>query len=153
MVDRAMMALFDERHRLKLPSGYSLEKTNENSWEVLGPVGDGADIYLAFHIAGNVPVGRGGSMDHEIKRFAEAMNVVLVQTKARGRAMSHDDARQQPEWKPLGSVLSDAVPDDVRRLVIAARRAFDLGYGDEEFHKLDAALEPFASRVPYDSPE
>lgn len=40
--------------------------------------------------------------------------------------------------------------DDVRRLVIAARRAFDLGYSDEEFRELDAALEPFSSRVPYD---
>lgn len=43
-----------------------------------------------------------------------------------------------------------AVPLDVRRLVIAARRAFDLGYSDAEFQELDKALEEFAARVPYD---
>lgn len=64
--------------------------------------------------------------------------------------MSHDDARQQPEWNPLGPILSDAVTDEVRRLIVAARRCFDLGYNDEEFHDLDRALEAFASRVPYD---
>jgi hypothetical protein len=44
----------------------------------------------------------------------------------------------------------DPLPADVRRLVIAARRAFDLGYSDEEFHELDQALEAFSARVPYD---
>ena len=43
------------------------------------------------------------------------------------------------------------IPDDVRRLVIAARRAFDLGYSDEEFHELDRALEAFSERVPYEN--
>jgi hypothetical protein len=42
------------------------------------------------------------------------------------------------------------MPPDTRRLVIAARRAFDLGYTDEEFQELDQALEAFSERVPYD---
>jgi len=45
----------------------------------------------------------------------------------------------------------DKLPSDVRRLVIAGRRAFDLGYADEEFCELDKALEPFSYRVPYDN--
>jgi hypothetical protein len=48
------------------------------------------------------------------------------------------------------SVASNSLPADVRRLVIAARRAFDLGHNDEEFHELDQALEAFSDRVPYD---
>lgn len=44
-----------------------------------------------------------------------------------------------------------ALPPDVIRLVIAARRAFDLGYADEEFRELDQALEAFAQRVPYEN--
>ena len=39
---------------------------------------------------------------------------------------------------------------EVVRLVIAARQVFDLGYGDEEFHELDQALEAFSERVPYE---
>jgi hypothetical protein len=46
---------------------------------------------------------------------------------------------------------ANELPPDVRRLVIVARRAFDLGYSDEEFHELDKALEAFSARVPYDS--
>lgn len=42
------------------------------------------------------------------------------------------------------------LPADVRHLVISARRAFELGYSDEEFLELDQALEAFSDRVPYD---
>jgi hypothetical protein len=51
------------------------------------------------------------------------------------------------------AVASDpkpALPVDVVRLVIAARRALDLGYSDEEFGELEQALEAFSDRVPYD---
>lgn len=44
----------------------------------------------------------------------------------------------------------EPLPADVVRLVIAARRAFDLGYSDDEFKELDEALEVFSARVPYD---
>lgn len=72
--------------------------------------------------------------------------------------MSHDDARQQPGWKPLGSGSGAASAEygsatydrQVIRLVVAARRVFDLGYADEEFRELDEALEAFSPLVPYD---
>jgi hypothetical protein len=50
-----------------------------------------------------------------------------------------------------GRLAAEAARLDIIRLVIAARRAFDLGYSDEEFRELDQALEAFSARVPYDN--
>jgi hypothetical protein len=62
------MSLFDAGHRLALPGGYWLSKSDDNRWQV------GKDgMFLGFGIDGNVPVGRGGSMDKTIKDFADAM--------------------------------------------------------------------------------
>lgn len=74
MVDRAMMALFDKRHRLSLPGGWWLEKSDDDVWNIGGPLGDEPDVYLAMIITGSVPVGPGGSMDADVKTFADAMN-------------------------------------------------------------------------------
>lgn len=70
---RALMALFDENHRLELRNGYYLQKQDDNQWQIGGPCGD-IICLLSMHISGNVPVGRGGSMDSEIKAFADAMS-------------------------------------------------------------------------------
>lgn len=71
---RAMMALFDVGHRLPLPNGHSLEKQDEDMWQVRGPMGGTPDVYLAMVITGTVRVGDGGSMDSAAKDFADAMN-------------------------------------------------------------------------------
>jgi len=68
MAERALMALFDAKHRLDLPNGYWLEKSDDNQWQV-GKDGG----YLACSLISNVPVGAGGSFDGEAKRFADAM--------------------------------------------------------------------------------
>jgi len=65
---RALMAIFDRGHRLALPNGYWVQKNDDNRWQI------GYErMFLAFHLSGNVPVGPGGSMDHEVQRFVEAM--------------------------------------------------------------------------------
>lgn len=73
MSGKAVMALFDERHRINLSGGWYLEKQDDNQWQIGGPCGD-ITCLLGMHITGNVPVGVGGSMDSEVKKFAEAMN-------------------------------------------------------------------------------
>lgn len=66
---RALMALFDRRHRLDLPGGYWLEKDDDNVWQV----GQG-EMQLGYQLGTNVLVGPGGSFDSEAERFADAMN-------------------------------------------------------------------------------
>ena len=65
---------FQVRHRLPLPNGHWLEKSDENRWQIGGPIGGTPDCYLGMNISGNVKVGRAGTMDHSIKEFADAMN-------------------------------------------------------------------------------
>lgn len=72
MTERAIMALFDEGHRLDLPGGYYLQKRDDDTWHIGGPLAD-ISCLLGFQITSSVPVGRGGSMDHDVKQFAEAM--------------------------------------------------------------------------------
>jgi len=83
MTEKALMALFDEGHRLELPSGYYLQKRDENTWHIGGPLG-GISCLLGFQITSSVPVGRDGSMDHEVKRFAEAMAAPQSLTPGQG---------------------------------------------------------------------
>jgi hypothetical protein len=68
MSDRALMAMFDRGERLNLPGGYWLQKDDNNRWQV----GRGK-MFMGFNLSSNIPVGPGGSMDHEIREFAEAM--------------------------------------------------------------------------------
>ncbi len=62
------MAMFERNHIFQLPGGYSLRKSDEDTWwlQVLG-----MDILA---IESSVPNGPGGSNDAEMKRFADAMN-------------------------------------------------------------------------------
>lgn len=62
--------------------------------------------------------------------------------------IENDLDHQQCAWAAAASVAT--LTPEVVRLIIAARRAFDLGYNDEEFGELDKALEAFSERVPYD---
>jgi hypothetical protein len=61
-------ALYAPKHRFDLPGGYWLHKDREDRWQV----GHG-EMFLAIHIAANVPAGHGESIDHEITRFVQAM--------------------------------------------------------------------------------
>lgn len=88
MTDRAMMALYDEKHRIDLPGGYWLQKDDDNQWQI----GCG-DMFLAFSVISNVPVGKGGSLDADVKRFAEAM----VLTKERIVEIMRAELRRQFE--------------------------------------------------------
>lgn len=78
MSERALMALFDTGHRLELPGGFYLQKRDDNAWEVGGLIGDTRAL-MGMQIGSTIPVGRGGSMDCEIKRFADAMNGIVQQ--------------------------------------------------------------------------
>jgi hypothetical protein len=69
MAERTLMALFDPKHRLELPGGYWLEKQDDDGWWI----GQGG-MNLALKITANVPVGKGGSIDHSINAFVAAMN-------------------------------------------------------------------------------
>lgn len=71
--DQPATALFGVGHRLPLPNGYWLQKDDENKWQIGGPFGGTADVFLALNVSGNVPVGPGGSLDEEIKEFAEGL--------------------------------------------------------------------------------
>jgi len=53
-------------------------------------------------------------------------------------------------FKKAAENLLSSLPQDVRNLVIAARRVFDIGHSGEEFEELDKSLEEFSDRVPYD---
>lgn len=70
---RAMMALFDNGHRLDLPAGYSVRKDSDDRWQILK---DG--VYLGLSFDTNVPVGRGGSVDAEIKQIADDLNAACT---------------------------------------------------------------------------
>lgn len=81
MTDRAQMALFDAGYKLELPNGYYLKKTDDDRWQIGGPIGDiSAD--LGNHITSNVGLGRGGSIDHDIRQFADAMNDTVERAAA-----------------------------------------------------------------------
>jgi hypothetical protein len=70
---RAMMASFDRGHKIDLPNGYYLKKTDDDCWQIGGPLG-GASADLSLHISSNVGIGRGGSIDGDIESFAGAIN-------------------------------------------------------------------------------
>lgn len=72
--ERALMALFDCGHRLDVPGGYALQKSDDNRWQILK---DG--IFLGLSVESNVPVGRGGSIDAGIKRIADDLNAAVSQ--------------------------------------------------------------------------
>lgn len=66
-------ALFHPGHRLPLPGGFWLQKDDENHWQIGGPMAGTADVFWAMQVQGNVPVGRGGSMDHSMLDFSNAL--------------------------------------------------------------------------------
>jgi hypothetical protein len=69
MATKAIMAIFEPKAKLLLPSGYWVEKQDDDWWSI------GRDqMNLALKIIGNVPVGKGGSLDREILEFVEMMN-------------------------------------------------------------------------------
>lgn len=65
----------------------------------------------------------------------------------------HDPQSARAQYRKYARVAFEAgeIPDDVRRLVIAARCVLDMGCMDEENSELDKAAEAFASRVPYEN--
>jgi hypothetical protein len=69
MTERTLMAMYGPNDRLALPGGYWLEKQDDKGWWL----GCG-QLNLALKIVLNVRIGEGGSIDSEIKQFAEAMN-------------------------------------------------------------------------------
>jgi len=92
--DQATMALFSERHKLELPGGYYLQKRSDDYWEIGGPIGD-VKALLGMHITSNIGLGRGGSLDSEIKQFAAA----LSQPVDRGMVVAGAMAALK-KWKP-----------------------------------------------------
>lgn len=70
---------------------------------------------------------------------------------------SNDKMPEQPFGKHYGAALerlrnviaNRELPDDVRKLVIAAREVLDAD-GEGSLNELDKALEAFSDRVPYD---
>ena len=106
--ERTLMALFDTGHRLSLPSGYWLSKDDDNKWQV----GHG-ESYLAFHIATNLPCGKGGSFDSEAQEFAKLMLDPIVEVAA---FLDRLAKRIQPwmEWDDGNPILIDEVVADCR---------------------------------------
>lgn len=64
----------------------------------------------------------------------------------------HDADYAREQYRRYARVAFEAgeIPDDVRRLVIAARCVLDMGDMDDEHGDLDRAVEAFASRVDYE---
>ncbi len=85
MTERAMMALYDAKHRLPLPNGFWLQKDDDNQWQV------GCHImFLGYNISTNVPCGADGSFDGCLRDFANGMWPRLT-----------DDERKIVEhWRP-----------------------------------------------------
>jgi hypothetical protein len=85
--ERALMAVYDKGHRISLRNGYWLEKQDDNGWW-LGRGWMNLALKIAI-IQPSVPVGRGGSIDQDIRDFANAIN----DSAAEERHMYHDHER------------------------------------------------------------
>lgn len=58
--------------RLELIAGYYLQKRDDDAWHIGGPLGD-VRSHLGLLITSTTGIGPGGSIDAEVKSFAQAV--------------------------------------------------------------------------------